>query len=94
MTNYLHKLTMLDDEINHPLIHGQVEEIKQIDHYVGNGKPLKAAPDKLGLLPDQFEDVLKEIGNNKKRKLTDINNLFNNFRQYLSLKYGIWSIAN
>ena len=53
MTNYLHKLTMLDDEINHPLIHGQVEEIKQIDHYVGNGKPLKAAPDKLGLLPDR-----------------------------------------
>ena len=63
MTNYLHKLTMLDDEINHPLIHGQVEEIKQIDHYVGNGKPLKAAPDKLGLLPDQFEDVLKKENN-------------------------------
>ncbi|MDN6009102.1 MAG: SAM-dependent methyltransferase, partial [Lactobacillus sp.] len=87
MTNFLHKLTMLDDEINHSTVHSQVEEIKQIDHQVAKGEPLIEAPAKLGLLPDQFEDILEEIGNNQKRKLTDINNLFNNFRQYLSLKY-------
>lgn len=56
--------------------------------------PLPEAPASLGLLPDQFEDILQEIGADKKKKLTDINNLFNNFRQYLSLKYGIWSVAN
>ncbi|ABX27295.1 SAM-dependent methyltransferase [Lactobacillus helveticus] len=94
MTNFLHKLTMLDDEINHSTVHRQVEEIKQIDHQVAKGEPLIEAPAKLGLLPDQFEEILEEIGNNQKRKLTDINNLFNNFRQYLSLKYGVWSVPN
>lgn len=94
MTNFLEKSIELDKKIQSPEIHCQVEEMMRIDQYVRKGMPLSKAPEPLGLLPDQFEDVLQEIGINKKRALTDINNLFNNFRQYLSLKYGIWSIAN
>lgn len=94
MTNFIENLTILNKQLNHPLIDNQVEEIKQIDNKVSKGKPLLKAPAKIGLLPDQFEEVLDQIGNNKQKNLTDINNLFNNFRQYLSLKYGIWSLAN
>lgn len=94
MTNFLEKLTNLDKEINYPLVHRQVNEIKQVDCNVRKGKPVDQAPQKLGLLPDQFEDILSEVGDNQRKNLTDINNLFNNFRQYLSLKYGIWSVAN
>lgn len=94
MTKFLTKLNKLAQEVNHPVIQRQVEEIMQIDQQVKLGQPLTAAPGKLGLLPDEFEDILKEIGQDKKQTLTDLNNLFNNFRQYLSLQYGIWSLAN
>lgn len=94
MTEYITKITQLDHEINNKFVHHQVNEIKRIDNYVKNKKPLPEAPSKLGLLPDQFEDVLIEVGEDKRNELTAINSLFNNCRQYLSLKYGIWSIAN
>lgn len=94
MTEYITKINQLDQELNSTIIHHQVNEIKQIDNYIKNKKPLSQAPKPLGLLPDQFEDVLAEIGEDKRSALTAINNLFNNCRQYLSLEYGIWSIAN
>ena len=94
MTEYITKLNQLDLEIDNDIVHNQVNEIKQIDNYIKSKKPLPEAPARLGLLPDQFEDVLMEIGENKRRSLTTINNLFNNCRQYLSLEYGIWSVAN
>ena len=94
MTEYITKLNQLDLEIDNDIVHNQVNEIKQIDNYIKSKKPLPEAPARLGLLPDQFEDVLMEIGENKRSSLTTINNLFNNCRQYLSLEYGIWSVAN
>lgn len=94
MTKFLEKANKLDQEIDFSLTHEQVREMKEVDHYVSQGKPLPVAPKKIGLLPDEFEDILGTIGQDKRKQLTDLNNLFNNFRQYLSLKYGIWSIAN
>lgn len=94
MTKFLEKANKLDQKINCSLIHEQVKEMRKIDHYVSEERPLPVAPKKLGLLPDEFEGLLEKIGENKRKQLTDINNLLNNFRQYLSLKYGIWSIAN
>lgn len=94
MTKFLTKLKKLEQEVNYPVIQAQVEEIVMIDRYVQVGKPLKQAPSRLGLLPDEFEDILAEVGPDKKKALTDLNNLLNNFRQYISLKYGIWSVAN
>ena len=55
MTKFLTKLTKLEQEINHPAVKRQVEEIALIDSYVQAGKPLKRAPRRLGLLPDEFE---------------------------------------
>ena len=57
MTKFLTKLTKLEQEINHPAVKRQVEEIALIDSYVQAGKPLKRAPRRLGLLPDEFEEV-------------------------------------
>lgn len=94
MTKFIDKLTSLDKVIDAPEVHRQVEEIKDVDIHVRQGQPVAEAPEKLGLLPDQFEEILDQIGWAKKRELTEANNLFNNFRQYLSLKYGIWSVAN
>ena len=94
MTKFLTKLTKLEQEINHPAVKRQVEEIALIDSYVQAGKPLKRAPRRLGLLPDEFEEVLVEVGPDKEGALRDLNNLLNNFRQYLSLIYGIWSLPN
>ena len=94
MTKFLTKLTKLEQEINHPAVKRQVEEIALIDSYVQAGKPLKRAPRRLGLLPDKFEEVLVEVGPDKEGALRDLNNLLNNFRQYLSLIYGIWSLPN
>lgn len=94
MTKYLTKLTKLDMELNSSLLHKQVVEVKLISAYVKKKKVLPHAPAKLGFLPDQFEEILNKIGTNEKEKLTAANNLLNNFRQYLSLQYGIWSIPN
>ncbi|KRL25529.1 MAG: SAM-dependent methyltransferase [Lactobacillus kefiranofaciens] len=94
MTKFLTKLTNLDKKISDPLVHKQVEEITRIDNYVQQGRPLPRAPRRLGLLPDEFENILVKTDAAKKEELTVMNNLLNNFRQYLSLKYGIWSVAN
>src|SRR5699024_12343855 len=80
MTKFLTKLTKLEQEINHPAVKRQVEEIALIDSYVQAGKPLKRAPRRLGLLPDEFEEVLVEVGPDKEGALRDLNNLLNNFR--------------
>lgn len=94
MTEYITKINQLDQELDNEIVHRQVNEIRQIDNYVKRQKPMPQAPNMLGLLPDQFEDILADIGEDKRSSLTAINNLFNNCRQYLSLEYGIWSIAN
>lgn len=94
MTKFLTKLKRLEQEIDHPVIRRQVEEIILVNHNVQMGEPLDRAPRRLGLLPDEFEEVLTEVGQDKERALRYLNNLLNNFRQYLSLTYGIWSLAN
>lgn len=94
MTKYLTKLTELDTQLHSSLVHEQIAEVKLIDAYVKSGQVIDKAPKMLGFLPDQFEEILEKIGSNKKKKLTVVNNLLNNFRQYLSLQYGIWSVPN
>lgn len=94
MTNYIQKLEQLNNEIDSVKIHQQVKEIRAIVKMVAAQKPLIRAPKPLGLLPDEFETVLGKVGITKKRDLTVLNHLLNSFRQFLSLKYGIWSLPN
>lgn len=94
MTDYLRKLTQLDQQLNNSTVHDQVTEIKQIIGFVQQKEVIKKAPAKLGLQPDQFEDILTEVGNDKRKKLAALNHLLNGLRQYLSLRFGIWSLPN
>lgn len=94
MTDFLTKLDIIDKELNNNIIHKQVEEVKQINQAVTNHDVLTKAPNALGILPDQFEEILEELGNDHQRKLKIAKNMLDSVRQYLSLKYGVWSLPN
>ena len=94
MTDYLSKLALLNRQISHPQVATQVEEINQIVNTVAKRELLNKAPEPLGLLPDQYEQILKEIGTEKSQQLKITNKLLNSLRQFLSLRYGIWSVPN
>lgn len=94
MAGYIEKLSELDREIKNKQVDRQVQEIKEIVSLAAKGDPLPQAPARLGFLPDQFEEVLSAIGLNKRPALTVMNHLLNSLRQFLALKYGIWSLAN
>ena len=61
MTNYLEKLNHLDRQLNSPTVHQQVEEVNQIIVTVSAKKILAQAPQKLGLEPDEFENILEHF---------------------------------
>ncbi|QGV04604.1 hypothetical protein [Lactobacillus acetotolerans] len=94
MTNFLKKINQLDKKLNYGPIHNQVEEINAIVEHVANQEVLPVTPAPLGLLPDQFEDVADKLNEEQKVDLKAINNLLNSLRQFLSLKYGVWSLSN
>lgn len=94
MAEFMTKMANLDRQLANPTIHKQVREVQQIVAYAGHKQVLATAPQKLGFEPDQFEDLLAEIGTEQKQNLQILNHLLNGVRQYLSLRFGIWSLPN
>lgn len=94
MTSYLDKLKHIDCILKKKSIHSQVQEVQTIVEAVQNKQILLTAPARLGFLPDEFEAILSVIGSSKRQELTTLNHLLNSVRQFLSLKYGIWSVPN
>lgn len=96
MTDFLSKINQLDARLNIELVHQQVVEINNIVATIRQKQVLKKAPKKLGFLPDIAEEI---CGNHfhSKDQLDDfktINQLLNNTRQFLAIKFGLWSIPN
>lgn len=94
MTKFLQKLYQLDKELNNDQIHQQVREINNIVACVDKKVPLTNAPKHLGFYPDEMEELIYLIGVDKKSQINAMNHLLNSVRQFLSLKYGIWSLPN
>lgn len=93
MDDFQKKLYQLQAEVSLPEIDSQVREIKKIIATLVNQQVLNVAPAKLGFEPDILETLLKKRPQDKKSILI-INNMLNNFRSYLSRKFGLWSLAN
>ncbi|GAA3636255.1 hypothetical protein GCM10022297_13630 [Lactobacillus hamsteri] len=94
MTKFLQRLNQLDKELNNDRIHKQVSEINNIVAYVDKKVPIEEAPEHLGFYPDEVEELIYSIGVDKKAQINAMNHLLNSVRQFLSLKYGIWSLPN
>lgn len=94
MAEYLEKMTKLDQVLDDPKVHQQVSEVQQIVQNVADKELLEIAPGKLGFLPDEFEELVDKLGQDKKQELYVMNQLLNSVRQYLSLRFGIWSVPN
>lgn len=94
MTNFLDKIKQQDQQIGNQLVHEQAIEVAAIIKTVADGKVLLQAPAKLGLLPDQYETIASASREGKRSSLKVMNNLLNSVRQFLSLKYGVWSLPN
>lgn len=94
MSNYLQKLIYLENKLDNQIVKQQINEVKEILSYASRGQVLAQAPQPLGLLPDEFEEILSQAGSEHQQDLTTLNHLLNSVRQYLSLKYGIWSVPN
>lgn len=94
LMSYLNKLNSLDQQLEINEVHQQVAEINEINHIIQEHKILSKAPQPLGFAPDLLEELTQKTSKNERPALIVINNLLNNFRQYLSLTYGIWSLPN
>ena len=94
MTKYIDKLHALSAQLKNQEIADQVAEICRIDQAVKKRQVLEHAPGKLGLEPDEYEEISWQIPDDQLKNLQTMNNLLNNVRQYLSLEYGIWSLPN
>ncbi|RVU71720.1 MULTISPECIES: SAM-dependent methyltransferase [Lactobacillus] len=94
MTKYLTKLNTLMQELQVPEISHQVKEINQIVTAVAEKKVIANQPARLGLLPDEAAELEKQLTPAKQKQLKVVDHLLNSVRQYLSLKYGIWSLPN
>lgn len=95
MSQYIKKMINLDHQLQDTFIHQQVEEIINIIKHIEQHQIIVKAPIKLGIEPDKFEEITAEHDNiDYTSKLKVMNKLLNSFRQYLSIRYGIWSLPN
>ena len=94
MINFLSKINQLDDQLNIEQVHHQVKEINDIISIVSQKQVLKKAPEKLGFLPDIFEEICGSLSQTKIKQFRAINQLINNFRQFLAINFGVWSLPN
>ena len=95
MTDFLSKINQLDARLIIESVHQQVEEINNIVATIRQKQVLKRAPEKLGFLPDIAEEICHKF--NSRDQIEDfktINQLLNNTRQFLAIKFGLWSIPN
>ena len=57
MTKYINKLQALSAQLHNQEIADQVKQICQIDQAVKDRRVLSHAPQKLGLEPDEYEEI-------------------------------------
>ncbi|RMC61374.1 SAM-dependent methyltransferase [Lactobacillus sp. ESL0259] len=96
MTDFLSKINQLDARLIIESVHQQVEEINNIVATIRQKQVLKRAPKKLGFLPDVAEEICSNHFHSKDQldDFKTINQLLNNTRQFLAIKFGLWSIPN
>lgn len=94
MIDFLSKINQLDIEINNPQVHRQAGEVNAIISDIQKGKIIPKAPQLIGFLPDQMEEISNQLTASQVNKFKIINQLFNNLRQFLSVEYGVWSLPN
>ena len=96
MTDFLSKINQLDARLIIESVHQQVEEINNIVATIRQKQVLKRAPEKLGFLPDIAEEICSNHFHSKDQldDFKTINQLLNNTRQFLAIKFGLWSIPN
>ena len=96
MTDFLSKINQLDARLIIESVHQQVEEINNIVATIRQKQVLKRAPEKLGFLPDVAEKICSNHFHSKDQldDFKTINQLLNNTRQFLAIKFGLWSIPN
>ena len=61
MTKYIDKLQALSAQLKNQEIADQVAEICRIDQAVKKGQVLEHVPGKLGLEPDEYEEISWQI---------------------------------
>ncbi|MBP2057070.1 hypothetical protein J2Z60_000232 [Lactobacillus colini] len=94
MANFVKQLIKIDQQLNIQALHRQVEEIVKILNYLNQKQVLPAAPDPIGFMPDEYEELSLLLDRHDTLLLKQADNLLNNFRSYLSRNYGLWSLAN
>ena len=91
MTKFIEKLNIINQKIDNRIVNEQVKEINKIIETVAQKKVLIKSPNRLGLFPDELEEITKEANF---KDVKTMNHLLNSVRQFLSLKFGIWSLPN
>lgn len=89
MSSYLATLTRL--ALGIPAVEKQAAEVEAITNCIAARSVLAKAPQPLGLLPDQREELEQRYG---RQRVDQADNLLNNFRSFLSRRFGLWSLPN
>lgn len=93
MNTYQKELHRLDTIINDWLVHQQVKQIDKIIACLDKKQVIDKSPIEFGLTPDVLEDLTMEKQTSA-GEIERMNNLLNNFRSFISRRYGIWSLPN
>lgn len=94
MSDYLSKLIYLSHQLNLPAVSAQTKEVKTLVQDLNTKTVPVQAPRKLGFAPDRLEQMDGNLTADQRKKLRLVNHLLNSVRQFLSLRYGTWSIPN
>lgn len=93
MTKYLKKINQLANNLDISPINEKVRLINQTISLIKAKKiPQKRLPH-LAFQPDELAELVNHFPK-KRTEIVIINKLLENFRQYLSLEFGIWSLPN
>lgn len=92
--NYLTKLNKIESELKLPNFSSRVLTINRLVQLLDQQDIPKTNLPDFEIMPDEVELLFKTVDKTKHQLLQSGLNLLSNFRQFLSLHYGLWSLAN
>lgn len=91
---YIKRLEQLKSSLPIPVLVNKISTLQMIDQMLKKRQVPKKPIINIQLSPREIEQYQDLIEPRKYDELQIINHVLSNFRQFVSLEYGIWSIAN
>ena len=92
--NYIDKLTMNANILNLPELNAKLAGMREVLETLDQRKIPDHQLENLSFEYDELENLKTSLTKQQRNRLHICLNLLDNFRQYLSIHYGLWSLVN